>query len=163
MNKTTRIIGLDPGLTTTGWGIVDSDGYHLQYVAAGHVSPPKSLGLPQRLAVLHQQLMGILNEYSPQKAAVEMVFLNVNAKSSLTLCHARGVILMTPAIFGIPVLEYPANTIKKSVVGVGHADKKQVQAMIGHLLPAAPIFAKHDVADALATAICGAVSDGTIK
>lgn len=153
-----RIIGLDPGLGTTGWGLIETDGHRLRYLDAGYIAPPKTLGLPERLAFLHKTLCDLLETHRPHRAAVEMVFINVNAKSSLTLCHARGVILMTPAAFGIPVLEYPANTIKKCVVGVGHADKVQVQAMIRHLLPTAPLFDKHDTADALAVAICGSLT-----
>jgi crossover junction endodeoxyribonuclease RuvC len=151
-----RIIGLDPGLGTTGWGLIETDGHRLRYLDAGYIAPPKTLGLPERLAFLHKALCDLLETHRPHRAAVEMVF--INAKSSLTLCHARGVILMTPAAFGIPVLEYPANTIKKCVVGVGHADKVQVQAMIRHLLPTAPLFDKHDTADALAVAICGSLT-----
>ncbi|MFM7622222.1 MAG: crossover junction endodeoxyribonuclease RuvC [Alphaproteobacteria bacterium] len=153
-----RIIGLDPGLSTTGWGLIETEGQRLRYLDAGHIAPPKALDLPERLAFLHKALCGLLETHRPHRAAVEMVFINGNAKSSLTLCHARGVVLMTPAAFGIPVLEYPANTIKKCVVGVGHADKVQVQAMIRHLLPTAPLFAKHDTADALAVAICGSLT-----
>jgi crossover junction endodeoxyribonuclease RuvC len=158
MPPSQRIIGLDPGLGTTGWGVIEVDGQRLKYLDAGHISPPKSLNLPEKLAFLHKSLCHLLEAHRPDRAAVEMVFINVNAKSSLTLCHARGVVLMTPAAFGIPVLEYPANTIKKCVVGVGHADKIQVQAMIRHLLPTAPTFAKHDTADALAVAICGSLA-----
>lgn len=158
MPPSQRIIGLDPGLGTTGWGVIETDGQRLRYVDAGHIAPPKALGLPERLAFLHQALSALLETHQPHRAAVEMVFINGNAKSSLTLCHARGVILMTPAAFGIPVWEYPANTVKKCVVGVGHADKVQVQAMIRHLLPSAPVFAKHDTADALAVAICGSLA-----
>ena len=158
MPPSQRIIGLDPGLGTTGWGVIETDGQRLRYVDAGHIAPPKALGLPERLAFLYQALCALLETHQPHRAAVEMVFINGNAKSSLTLCHARGVILMTPAAFGIPVWEYPANTVKKCVVGVGHADKVQVQAMIRHLLPSAPVFAKHDTADALAVAICGSLA-----
>ena len=158
MTMPERIIGLDPGLGTTGWGVIETVGQRLRYIDAGYITPPKTLGLPERLAFLHKTLCTLLETHRPDRAAVEMVFINVNAKSSLTLCHARGVVLMTPAAFGIPVWEYPANTIKKCVVGVGHADKIQVQAMIRHLLPTAPLFDKHDTADALAVAVCGSLA-----
>ncbi len=150
-----RLIGLDPGLRSTGWGVIDVSGNHLVHVADGAVAPDPSLSLAWRLRALHDGLSEILARYTPVEAAVEETFVNKNAASTLKLGEARGVVLLAPALAGLPVAEYSANRIKKSVVGVGHANKDQVQMMVGRILPGCTISGA-DAADALAVAICHA-------
>jgi crossover junction endodeoxyribonuclease RuvC len=150
-----RIIGIDPGLRRCGWGVVDVAGNRLAFVACGTIAPPGDLPLAMRLAALHTGIMALLDEYEPEEAAVEETFVSPGMRSALHLGQARGVALMTPAVRGLPVGEYAANLIKKSVVGAGHADKKQVQMMVQVLLPTAT-FKGADAADALAIAICHA-------
>lgn len=150
-----RLIGLDPGLRHTGWGILEASGSRLIYIADGAIAPDPQLPLPERLVVLHRALSDVVHQYAPEAAAVEETFVNKNAASTLKLGLARGVALLVPALAGLPVAEYPANLIKKSVVGVGHAEKAQVQAMVRMLLPGARL-ATADSADALAVAICHA-------
>lgn len=153
--KTVRILGLDPGLQTTGWGVIDVQGNHLTYVAHGTVKSTSSFELPQRLQQIFSGLTEIINAQSPHEAAVEEVFVNANPTSALKLGMARGVILLAPALTGIVVGEYGANKVKKSVVGAGHADKSQVALMVQRLLKGCrPVTA--DAADALAVAICHA-------
>ena len=154
MNAPIRIIGIDPGLRHTGWGIVESLGSRLTYVAHGRISSTDTHEVAVRLNELYQGLIGVLTQFSPHEAAVEKVFVNKNPVSTLKLGMARGVALLAPAAHGIPVSEYEANTIKKSVVGQGHASKEQVAMMVSVLLPGCG--AKDDGADALATAICHA-------
>jgi crossover junction endodeoxyribonuclease RuvC len=147
-----RILGLDPGLRHTGWGIVEITGNQLVHVAHGVISS-SSGELASRLVQLFKGVERIIHQYAPAEAAVEETFVNNNPVSTLKLGMARGVILMTPALFGLQVSEYPANKVKKAVVGVGHATKEQVSHMVQVLLPkAAPV--KLDAADALAIAIC---------
>lgn len=155
MAETVRIIGIDPGLRRCGWGIIESTGNRLVFVAAGTVTPPTELDLAERLVLLHRGLGEVLDAYLPHEAAVEETFVSAGARSALQLGQARGVVLMTPALRGLPVGEYAANLIKKSVVGTGHADKGQIQMMIKILLPTAS-FKGADAADALAIAICHA-------
>jgi crossover junction endodeoxyribonuclease RuvC len=151
-----RILGLDPGLGRTGWGVVESQGNRLQGIAAGVlISGEAGDRLADRLASLFRGVQAVLAEWQPDVAAVEETFVNSNPRSALKLGQARGVVLMAPAYVRLPVFEYAANTIKKSVVGAGHADKKQVQAMINRLLPTLPV-SQADAADALAVAICHA-------
>jgi len=150
-----RILGLDPGLQHTGWGLIEARGSALKFVACGRISPPVRGSLAARLQVLHQELTQIIETYSPTTAAIEETFVNQNPVSALKLGQARGVVLMTPAACGLEVAEYGANKIKKSVVGVGHADKTQVMDMVKRLLPLAEIGSE-DAADALAVAICHA-------
>jgi crossover junction endodeoxyribonuclease RuvC len=150
-----RLIGLDPGLRHTGWGIIECAGSHLRYVADGALHPDPALGLAERLAALHKGLTAIIERHRPDAAAVEETFVNKNPSSTLKLGLARGVALLAPALAGLPVSEYPANLIKKSVVGVGHAEKAQVQMMVRRLLPGAALESA-DSADALAVAICHA-------
>jgi crossover junction endodeoxyribonuclease RuvC len=150
-----KILGLDPGLRFTGWGLIDYTGNKLTFLACGRIAVPESGGLAARLAYLHRSLEKILAETQPDVAAVEETFANVNAKSTLKLGMARGVVLLAPALKNLPVAEYSANTIKKTVVGAGHADKNQIQHMVRILLPKATISAP-DEADALAIAICHA-------
>lgn len=155
MITSTRIIGLDPGLRITGWGIIDVQGSSLSHVAHGIVTSKEGEDLPTRLLSLYTQLIDIIHEYSPEEAAVEETFVNKNPLSALKLGAARGVVLLAPAYAGLLVGEYAANQVKKSVVGVGHADKDQVAMMVGRLLPKSGGVTK-DAADALAIAICHA-------
>jgi crossover junction endodeoxyribonuclease RuvC len=148
-----RVLGLDPGLRVTGWGIVDSEGARLRHVANGRVVSDDKRPLAERLVQLYDGLMAVIEAHNPDAAAVEETFVNKNASSTLKLGSARGVVLLAPARAGIPVAEYAANAIKKSVVGVGHAAKEQIQMMVGRLLPGVA-FAGADAADALAVAIC---------
>lgn len=149
-----RLIGLDPGLRHTGWGVIDADGNRLRHVDAGVISVAADGTLAARLAVLFRALSLLLDRYAPDAAAVEETFVNRNPASTLKLGLARGVVLLAPAERGIPVFEYSANLIKKSVVGAGHAEKRQVAFMVRRLLPGANATA--DAADALAVAICHA-------
>ena len=150
-----RLLGLDPGLRHTGWGVIESDGVRLRYVADGAVDSDGDLPLAERLVQLHDGLAAVLAEMRPEEAAVEESFVNKNPSSTLKLGLARGVALLVPALAGLKVVEYPPNLIKKSVVGAGHAGKEQVQAMVRHLLPGC-LFRSADAADALAVAICHA-------
>ncbi len=150
-----RLIGLDPGLRSTGWGIIDVSGNRLAHVADGAVRPDPKAPLASRLRTLHDGLMEILEQYEPDEAAVEETFVNKNASSTLKLGEARGVVLVVPALAGLTVAEYSANRVKKSVVGAGHANKDQVQHMVSRLLPGCTITGP-DAADALAVAICHA-------
>src|SRR5579862_5181066 len=150
-----RVLGLDPGLRHTGWGVIDVVGNRLSHVADGVVHAPVDQPLAGRLVALFRQLAEVLERYRPDEAAVEESFVNKNAASTLKLGVARGVVLLAPAERGLPVAEYSANLIKKSVVGAGHAEKAQVQLMVRRLLPGCTI-ARPDAADALAVAICHA-------
>ncbi len=150
-----RIIGLDPGLRKTGWGIIDHSGSSLTYVGDGVIKTSDKAPLATRLADLADSLTHIIEHFKPDHAAVEKVFVNKNPDSTLKLGMARGVILMIPAKLSLDVGEYPANLVKKSVVGSGHADKEQVTTMIKMLLPKAQLQTD-DAADALAVAICHA-------
>lgn len=155
MSAATRIIGIDPGLRRCGWGIIETLGNRLTFVASGTVTPPVDGSLAERLAMLFTGLGEVLDRFAPEEAAVEETFVNAGARSALILGQARGVALLTPAARGLPVAEYAANLVKKSVVGTGHADKGQIQLMVKTLLPAAD-FKGADAADALAIAICHA-------
>lgn len=152
-NRSIRVIGLDPGLQNTGWGIIDVAGNRLSHVADGTVRSVRSDPLAWRLRALHEGLAEVLTLYEPDEAAVEETFVNKNPTTTLKLGEARGVVLLAPALAGLSVAEYSANRIKKSVVGVGHAGKPQVQMMVRRLLPACE-FDSPDSADALAVAIC---------
>ncbi len=151
-----KILGIDPGLQRTGWGIVQSTGNSLSYIGHGVVQTNAKLTLAERLNMLHQELIKVLEKFQPQEAAVEEVFVNQNPVSTLKLGMARGVVLFTPSSFGLSVFEYSANKVKKSVVGSGHAQKHQVALMVSRLLPAMPKDVFDDAADALAVAICHA-------
>lgn len=153
--ETIRIIGIDPGLRRTGWGVIESDGVRLTYVASGHVASDAGDTLAFRLRQLFEGLTGVIASWRPLEAAVEETFVNENAKATLKLGQARGMALLAPALKGLIVAEYPPNLVKKTVVGAGHAEKHQIQAMIGFLLPKAK-FESADEADALAIAICHA-------
>ena len=151
----TRLLGLDPGLRVTGWGIVDVDGNRLTHVADGAVRPPTEGSLAARLTVLHAALARVIDTWRPDEAAVEETFVNRNPASTLRLGQARGVVLLAPAQAGLPVAEYPANLVKKSIVGAGHADKTQISAMVRALLAIRDVSSS-DAGDALAVAICHA-------
>ncbi len=150
-----RILGIDPGLQKTGWGIIESEGHHLSFVASGLVKTTKGLTLPDRLAEIDKGINAVLEQFKPETTAIEETFVNVNAASSLKLGAARGVAMVVPARMGLFVGEYPANLVKKSVVGAGKAGKDQVGMMIRTLLPACGEISE-DEADALAVAICHA-------
>ena len=155
-----RLLGLDPGLRRTGWGLIDVAGSRLQHIANGTVRSESGLPIADRLAQLYDGLDRVITEYGPDEAAVEETFVSRNASTTLKLGLARGVVLLAPARAGVPVCEYSANLVKKSIVGTGHADKKQVQMMVRALLPNCEI-AGPDAADALAVAICHAHHSAT--
>lgn len=147
-----KILGIDPGLQKCGWGIIQSQGSSLSFVASGVIRPPVALDLCQRLAFLHTALSAVLELHFPEYAAMEETFVNKNPASALKLGQARGVLLAVPALHGLSVAEYAANKIKKSVVGNGHADKDQMGMMVRRLLPSCGQISE-DEADALAVAI----------
>jgi len=150
-----RILGIDPGLRRTGWGVVDVEGNALRFVAAGTVRSDGDASLADRLCQLHDGLQAVLAEYRPEEAAVEATFVNKDASATLKLGQARGIAMLVPALAGMPVAEYSPNAVKKTVIGVGHGDKKQIQMMVKVLLPKASADTA-DAADALAIAICHA-------
>ena len=155
MTETIRIIGIDPGLRNTGWGIIGVQGTRLSYVADGTIKSDATAPLAERLLQLHEQLRDVVASFAPDEAAVEETFVNKDARATLKLGQARGIAMLVPAQAGLSVAEYAPNLIKKTVVGAGHADKHQIQAMVKILLPRAmPNSA--DSADALAIAICHA-------
>ena len=155
MRQSVRIIGIDPGLRSTGWGVIDSDGTRLVHVANGAIQSTATKDLAFRLVELMEGLEQVMTAHRPAESAVECTFVNKNAVSTLKLGQARAVALLVPARAGLSVEEYAPNLVKKAVVGAGHADKTQVQTMVGILLPGVPI-AGSDAADALAIAICHA-------
>ena len=155
MQQVIRILGVDPGARATGWAVIDAAGARLSFVGAGVVRPRAGLARPARLAVIHAALNDLIDEHRPQAAAVEATFVNASPRDALVLGEARGVALATPAAAGLDVAEYAANTVKKAVVGRGHADKTQVQAMVRVLMPLSGAQPA-DAADALAVAICHA-------
>lgn len=150
-----RIVGIDPGLRRTGWGVIDVACNRLRHVANGVVASDGNAEFSQRLRQLFEGIDRILSEFKPLEAAVEETFVNRNPGSTLKLGQARGVVLLAPALSGLMVAEYPANLVKKSVVGAGHAAKQQIHLMVGTLLGGASIDGS-DAADALAVAICHA-------
>ncbi len=152
MQRLIRIIGIDPGLRRTGWGVIESDGHRLAYVASGLVTSDGKADLAYRLVQLFEGLTGVLAAWQPAEAAVEHTFVNKDASATLKLGQARGIALVAPALSGLVVAEYAPNMVKKTVVGAGHAGKEQIAAMIGHLLPKARPESE-DEADALAIAI----------
>ncbi|MCO5091518.1 crossover junction endodeoxyribonuclease RuvC [Bosea sp. (in: a-proteobacteria)] len=159
MASAIRILGIDPGLRRTGWGVIVSEGSKLSFVACGCVESEGALPLGRRLRQLHEGLHAVIAAHRPLEVAVEETFVNRDPQSALKLGQARGIALVVPALAGLDVAEYAANLVKKTVVGVGHADKKQVQAMIKVLLPRAETGSA-DAADALAVAICHAQHRG---
>lgn len=155
-----RILGLDPGLRRTGWGIIDAQSNRMRHIANGTVLSTATASMAERLAQLFDGVTAVLKAHKPDTAAVEEVFVNKNPVSTLKLGQARGVVMLAPAAMGITVTEYGANHVKKSVVGSGHAGKQQIGLMIQTLLPGADISSE-DAADALAVAICHAHRAGT--
>ncbi|MFL0415028.1 crossover junction endodeoxyribonuclease RuvC [uncultured Sphingomonas sp.] len=149
------ILGLDPGLGTTGWGVIAAEGNRLRHLANGQIRTDPSMPLPRRLANLYNALIDVIRAERPDGAAVEEVLGNTNAQSTLKLGQARGVVLLAAAGAGLTIGEYHPSTVKKAVVGTGGAEKRQIQAMMGVLLPGAKL-AGPDAADALAVAICHA-------
>ena len=154
-----RILGIDPGLRNTGWGVIVCAGSRLSFVACGSVRSAQGRDLAFRLRELHEGLSAVIAQYAPHEAAVEETFVNRDPQSALKLGQARGVALAAPALAGLPVAEYAANLIKKTVVGAGHAEKPQVAAMVRLLLPTSQAGTP-DAADALAVAICHAQHRG---
>jgi crossover junction endodeoxyribonuclease RuvC len=148
-----RIVGIDPGLRRTGWGVVETQGNSLRFVASGTVTSDDKLDLASRLRQLHDGLAAIIDRLRPDEAAVEQTFVNKDATATLKLGQARGIAMLVPALAGLPVAEYAPNAVKKAVIGVGHADKDQIQMMVKVLMPRAT-FDTADAADAIAIAIC---------
>lgn len=155
MGQAIRIIGIDPGLRRTGWGIVESLGNSLRFVAAGTIRSDDKGALAARLCQLHDGLVEVLAAGAPHEAAVEQTFVNKDASATLKLGQARGIAMLVPARAGLAVAEYAPNAVKKAVIGVGHGDKKQIHMMVKVLLPKA-VVDTDDAADALAIAICHA-------
>ncbi|MCD8494152.1 MAG: crossover junction endodeoxyribonuclease RuvC [Alphaproteobacteria bacterium] len=147
-----RILGIDPGLQRCGWGIIESEGHSLRFIACGHSETSPAEDLARRLAVIHETLLKVIKTYEPDSAAIEETFVNRNPASALKLGQARGVAMAVPALCGLSVTEYSANKIKKSIVGAGHAAKVQMGMMVKVLLPACGTPTS-DEADALAVAI----------
>jgi crossover junction endodeoxyribonuclease RuvC len=147
-----RILGIDPGLRRTGWGVIDVAGNRLAFVACGSVETSERAALTERLVVIHDGLRRVIDAFSPNEAAVEATFVNKDAAATLKLGQARGVALLVPGQAGLLVAEYAPNVVKKSIVGAGHGDKAQVRMMVAVLLPRADP-ASDDAADALAVAV----------
>jgi crossover junction endodeoxyribonuclease RuvC len=152
MRGSIRIIGIDPGLRRTGWGVIDHDGIRLGFVACGSVVSDSSASLGVRLRQLFDGLQEVLDRLAPAEAAIEQTFVNRDAAATLKLGQARGIALLVPGLLTLPFAEYAPNAGKKTVVGAGHADKMQIRAMVARLLPRAA-FDSTDAADALANAI----------
>jgi len=152
-----RIIGIDPGLRSTGWGVIDSDGARLRFVACGSVVSNEAESLGARLRQIFDGLSLVLAELAPVEAAVEQTFVNRDASATLKLGQARGIAILVPALAGLIIAEYAPNAVKKTVIGAGHGDKGQIRAMVRCLLPRAT-FDSSDAADALAIAITHAHS-----
>ncbi len=155
MAEAIRIIGIDPGLRHTGWGVIETLGNNLKFIAAGTVRSNDKCDLASRLSQLYDGLCGVLHQFMPAEAAVEQTFVNKDATATLKLGQARGIALLAPAQAGLPVAEYAPNSIKKAVIGVGHGEKQQIHMMVKVLMPRAS-FDTSDAADALAIAICHA-------
>ncbi len=149
------LLGIDPGLRFTGWGVIEADGNRLRHIAAGVIATKSEDPVPHRLKVLHDALAELMALHRPAEAAVEETYVNRNGSATLKLGYARGVALLAPALAGIPVTEYAAKTVKLSVVGTGGADNDQVEMMVRRLLPGA-VIGRADASDALAVAICHA-------
>lgn len=147
-----RILGIDPGLRRTGWGVVDVAGNRLSFVACGSVETDERAAMAQRLVAIHDGLKRVLDDFSPNEAAVEATFVNKDASATLKLGQARGIAMLVPSLLGVSIAEYAPNAVKKTVVGAGHGDKVQIRAMVARLLPRA-VPNSADAADALAIAI----------
>jgi crossover junction endodeoxyribonuclease RuvC len=155
-----RIIGIDPGLRNTGWGVIEAEGSRLSYVADGTVHSDADAPLAMRLLQIYSKLAEVLKSFMPDEAAIEETFVNKDARATLKLGQARGAAMLAPAMAGISVAEYAPNVVKKSVVGAGHAEKDQVKHMVKVLLPRAEMNTA-DSTDALAIAICHAHHRGS--
>jgi len=152
MTRPIRILGIDPGLRRTGWGVVEIAGNRLSFVACGSVETNARSALGVRLVAIHDGLARIVDDFRPHEAAVEATFVNKDAAATLKLGQARGIAMLVPARTGLPVAEYAPNLVKKTIVGTGHGDKAQVRMMVGVLLPKADPQSD-DAADALAIAV----------
>jgi crossover junction endodeoxyribonuclease RuvC len=150
-----RLLGIDPGLRVTGWGMIETDGYRLRHLADGVIGTDHTASVPDRLRVLHDALAALIAQHRPDEVAIEETYVNRNGTATLKLGYARGVALLAPALAGIPLTEYGAKAVKRAVVGTGAAEKEQVQMMVRRLLPGA-VIRRADAADALAVAICHA-------
>ena len=155
MTRPIRILGIDPGLRRTGWGVVDIDGTRLTFIACGSVATDERAAIGARLVAIHAGLCRVIDDFRPAESAVEATFVNKDAAATLKLGQARGVALLVPAQAGLVVAEYAPNLVKKAIVGAGHCEKSQIRMMVGVLLPKADP-ASEDAADALAVAICHA-------
>ena|ERR1043166_7423385 len=155
MAQAIRILGIDPGLRRTGWGVIGCAGNRLMYVACGSVETDDKSSLAERLVAIHDGLARIVHEFRPDEAAVEATFVNRDATATLKLGQARGIALLVPARAGVSVAEYAPNLVKKTIVGAGHGEKAQIRMMVGVLLPKADPQSE-DAADALAIAVCHA-------
>ena len=155
MGRPIRILGIDPGLRRTGWGVIEVEGNRLIYRACGSVATADKAPLAERLVTIHDGLSKVVGDFCPEEAAVEATFVNKDANATLKLGQARGVALLIPARAGIPVAEYAPNLVKKTIVGAGHCEKEQIRLMLRVLLPKADP-SSHDAADALAIAVCHA-------
>lgn len=157
MRGAIRIVGIDPGLRRTGWGVIDTDGVKLGFVACGSVSSDAAGSLGNRLRQLFDGLSLVLTQLAPEEAAIEQTFVNRDGSATLKLGQARGIAMLVPALAGLPIAEYAPNAVKKTVVGAGHGNKDQIRAMVKCLLPRA-VPDSADAADALAIAITHAHS-----
>jgi crossover junction endodeoxyribonuclease RuvC len=160
MGQAIRILGIDPGLRRTGWGVIGCAGNRLMYVACGSVETDNKASLAERLVAIHDGLARIVEEFRPDEAAVEATFVNRDAVATLKLGQARGIALLVPARAGVSVAEYAPNLVKKTIVGAGHAEKAQIRLMVGVLLPKADPQSE-DAADALAIAVTHAHHRGS--
>ncbi|MXN65391.1 crossover junction endodeoxyribonuclease RuvC [Stappia sp. GBMRC 2046] len=155
MDHAIRILGIDPGLRRTGWGVIETIGNRLSFVSSGTVTSDNRRDLADRLRQLHDGLKEVIDRHDPDETAVELTFVNKDAGATLKLGQARGVAMLVPALYGLNVCEYAPNLVKKTVVGTGHAEKEQIRTMVKVLMPKAT-FNSDDAADALAIAICHA-------
>jgi crossover junction endodeoxyribonuclease RuvC len=155
MRRPIRILGIDPGLRRTGWGVVTIEGNRLSFISCGSLATNDKASLAERLVAIHDGLRKIVADHVPDEAAVEQTFVNKDAAATLKLGQARGIAMLVPACAGIPVAEYAPNLVKKTIIGAGHGEKGQIRMMIGVLLPKADPQTD-DAADALAIAVCHA-------
>ncbi len=149
-----RIIGIDPGTAITGWGIIEGDGGNLQMVAAGVITTPAGMSLPNRLQIIYRELTALVEQWQPETAALEELFFSKNAKTALAVGHGRGVAMLALANANLPIVEYKPLEVKQAITGYGGADKQQIQQMVKLLLSLDDIPRPDDAADALAVAIC---------
>jgi len=155
MRRPIRILGIDPGLRRTGWGVVEVDGNRLAFLACGSLATDDKAALAVRLVTIHDGLQQVVRDHAPDEAAVEATFVSRDAAATLKLGQARGIAMLVPAIAGLPVAEYAPNLVKKTIIGAGHGEKAQIRMMVGVLLPKADPQSE-DAADALAIAVCHA-------